>query len=312
MAPNDEKKDDFLTLQSLSEKILRQIFELTDRLKNQPVEFCNNKVLALVFEKPSTRTRTSFTVGFRQLGGSTIFLGRDDIQLSRGETIPDTARTLSRYVDIISCRTFEHHRIEALAEHASIPIINALTDWAHPCQALSDVYTILERADGEPTVAYVGDGNNVCHSLMQSASVFGLELRVSTPAGYEPDEGLTNRLQENGAPISRYDDPVDAVRDVDFVYTDVWTSMGDEEEAEKRREIFEPFQINGNLLSHASDDVYVLHCLPAHRGEEITDEVMDGPHSIVFDQAENRLHVQKALMAYLMADSDKIDDFLSE
>ncbi|MFB6345624.1 MAG: ornithine carbamoyltransferase [bacterium] len=310
---NSSKKGDFLTLQSLSPEILHRILDLTDRLKNRPVDVCDNQVLALVFEKPSTRTRTSFTVGFRQLGGSTLFLGRDDIQLSRGETVADTARTLSRYVDIISCRTFEHHRIEELAEHASIPIINALTDWAHPCQALSDVYTILSKSTMEhPVVAYVGDGNNVCHSLMQAAVPFSINLRIASPEGYEPDEELLRTLQDQGAAIEIFEDPADAARGAEFVYTDVWTSMGDENEAQERRQVFEPYQVNSELLDHASDSVKVVHCLPAHRGEEITDEVMDGSRSVVFDQAENRLHVQKALMAYLMADSKKIDDFLSE
>lgn len=306
-------KDDFLTLQSLSVSTLERILDLTDRLKDRPVDVCDNQVLALVFEKPSTRTRTSFTVGFHQLGGSTIFLGREDIQLSRGETVADTARTLERYVDIISCRTFEHNRVEELAEHARIPIINALTDWAHPCQALSDIYTILNKAGSDsPTVAYVGDGNNVCHSLMQAASVFDVELRVATPQDYRPDPSLVEKLRTGGADLDVGQDPETAVAGADFVYTDVWTSMGDEDEAEKRRGIFEPYQINDDLLSSASSDVKVLHCLPAHRGEEITDAVMDGPHSVVFDQAENRLHVQKALMAYLMADTERIDDFLAE
>lgn len=309
----NEDKDDFLTLQSLPPSALDRILDLTDRLKDKPVDLCDNQVLALVFEKPSTRTRTSFTVGFRQLGGSTIFLGRDDIQLARGESVPDTARTLSRYVDLISCRTFEHHRIEDLAEFASIPIINALTDSAHPCQALSDAYTILNKSDSSnPTVAYVGDGNNVCHSLMQAALVFDLDLRIATPPEFEPDQSLTQQLLDQGADLTCFEEPEAAVENVEFIYTDVWTSMGDEDEADRRRKIFEPYQINDDLLSGASDGVKVLHCLPAHRGEEITDAVMDGPHSVVFDQAENRLHVQKALMAYLMADADEIDDFLSE
>jgi ornithine carbamoyltransferase len=288
---------DFLRARSLDESEIRYILNRVNDLKNRHLDLCSEQTLILLFEKPSTRTRVSFSRGFQELGGEIIFLGADQVQLSRGESIPDTARTLSRYVDILACRTFEQDRIETLAEYFSGPVINALTDQFHPCQALSDVYTVFDHADSEdPVLAYVGDGNNVCHSLIEVCDLLGVSLRISTPEGFEPDSGLL----DGAGSVSLHDTPEEAVQDAGFVYTDVWVSMGEDDDKKSIEETFQPFQVNKRLLSHASDDVNVMHCLPAHRGEEITNEIMDGPRSIVFDQAENRLHVQKALMAHLM------------
>ncbi len=302
----------FISLETITGTQLEQLFELADRIRDRELDWCERRRLALVFEKPSTRTRVSFEVGIRQLDGSAVYLGRDDIQLARGETIPDTSRTLSRYVDGIVCRTFEHERVEQLAEYAAVPVINALTDWAHPCQALADFYTIRRLSEKtSPTLTYVGDGNNVCHSLMVGAFLRGLPMRISGPEGYEPDPVLLESLKDRGGAIEFTSDPAAAVKGTDFVYTDVWTSMGDEEEAEQRRRAFQPYQINRRLLEGASPEVRVMHCLPAHRGEEITDEVMEGSASVVFDQAENRLHVQKALMAVLLGDPEAVSETMA-
>jgi ornithine carbamoyltransferase len=295
-----------LTLRSLPDDDLREVLERTEQLKDRELDLCSGRTLILLFEKRSTRTRVSFSTGFQQLGGRVIFLSSDDVQLSRGETIADTARTLSRYADGIACRTFEQHRVDELGEYFEGPVINALTDQSHPCQALSDVYTVFQHAQTDaPSLAYVGDGNNVCRSLMEAARAFDLEMHVASPSGYEPDADVVDDLQKQGADLTLHDDPVDAVRNVDFVYTDVWVSMGDEN-AEQRKRDLQNYQVNTELLSHAAKEVKVMHCLPAHRGEEITANVMDGPRSVVFDQAENRLHVQKALTAYLMVGSDRL------
>ncbi len=286
----------FTRTRSLVPDTLKQILKRTDRLKNRHLDICENQTLVLLFEKPSTRTRVSFSRGFQELGGGVIFLSSDEVQLSRGESIPDTARTLSRYADVIACRTFGQERIEELAEHFQGPVINALSDRFHPCQALSDIYTVLEYTEEQdPIVAYVGDGNNVCRSLIEISDLLEVQLRVSTPVGFGPDRDLVNQSDS----VSLYEKPVSAVDEANFVYTDVWVSMGENDNKSDIEETFRPFQVNPSLLAHASDDVKVMHCLPAHRGEEITNDVMDGSHSIV-DQAENRLHVQKALMAYLL------------
>lgn len=298
--------ENFLRIRSFEPSELGAILELTDAIKHQELDLCENHTLILLFEKPSTRTRVSFSRGFQELGGRIIFLGHEQVQLSRGETVADTARTLSRYVDLIACRTFQQDRIKELGDHFEGPVINALTDRYHPCQALSDIYTILENSSHkDPTIAYVGDGNNVCHSLMEACAAFELKLRIANPPGHQPDPEITEKLNEDDAEIVLYEDPKQAVNEADFVYTDVWVSMGDDD-AEERKKTFQPYQVNTELLSHAAKEVKVMHCLPAHRGEEITDDVMDGPRSIVFDQAENRLHVQKALMAHLMADPSEL------
>ncbi len=300
-----------LTLEFLTGDQLRNLFGLADRIRHQELSLCERKRLGMIFEKPSTRTRVSFEVAMEQLGGHAVYLSKDDIQLARGESIPDTSRTLSRYVDGMICRTFGHDRVESLAEYASVPVINALTDFAHPCQALADYYTIIRQTDEtQPHLVYLGDGNNVCHSLMVGSWLLDLPLTISAPDGYEPDETLFESLLDRGAPIQQVTAPEQAVEGAQFVYTDVWTSMGDEEEADRRQTDFQSYQVNEDLLDRAADDVGVLHCLPAHRGEEITDAVMDGPHSLVFDQAENRLHIQKALLAIMMGSGDELNDVL--
>lgn len=264
------------------------------------------KTLAMIFEKPSTRTRVSFEVGMLQLGGFSLYLSSSDLQLGRGETIADTARVLSRYVDGIMARVYAHNTIEELASHSTVPVINGLSDKAHPCQALADMLTIQERFKSLKGVrmAYVGDGNNVANSLINLASITGVHLTIATPFGYEPDAEIMDeagrRSSESGARIYLTQDPIEAATGVNVVYTDVWASMGQEDEAARRREVLLPYQVSSSLLKVADPDVIVMHCLPAHREEEITNEVIDGPHSVVWDQAENRLHVQKAILALLM------------
>ena len=259
------------------------------------------RVLAMIFEKPSTRTRVSFDVGMRQLGGETICLSGSDLQLGRGETISDTARVLSRYVDAIMIRTTEHARLLELAEHATVPVINGLTDETHPCQILADVMTIEEKlgsAQGKK-VAWCGDGNNVLNSLIEATSVFQYELSIAVPRGHEPDESYIRAAREKGGIISITGDPFESVNEADCVITDTWASMGFEEEAGGHN-VFRPYQVNSELMKHASNDAIFMHCLPAHRGEEVTDAVIDGPQSVVFDEAENRLHVQKSILKWCL------------
>ena len=262
------------------------------------------KSVGLIFEKSSTRTRVSFEVGVYQLGGQAVTLNTEDIQLGRGETVDDTARTLSRYLAAIAVRTFEHQRIEDFASSASVPVINLLTDDHHPCQALADLQTVQEHKGAIKGIkmAYIGDGNNVAASLIEAASLTGMQLSLACPKGYEPDAGiLKNALSSASAPITVTDNPVEAVADADVVYTDVWVSMGQEDEKKKRLKDFEGFEVNASLMQHAKTDAIVMHCLPAYRGLEISAEVMDGPQSVVFDQAENRLHAQKALLEHLLS-----------
>src|SRR6185436_5968388 len=264
------------------------------------------RTLGMIFQKPSTRTRVSFEVGIAQLGGTGLYLSAGDLQLGRGETLKDTATVLSRYLDAIMIRTFAQEDVEELARHASIPVINGLTDSAHPCQALADVMTIRERLgrlDGV-TVAYLGDGNNVCASLMVAAAKLGLNFRAATPKGYEPSAEAIEIAREaatkTGATIELLADPREAAAGADVLYTDVWTSMGQEEERERRLRDLAGFGIDDELVALANEDAIVLHCLPAHYGEEITEDVLYGPQSAVWDQAENRLHAQKALLALVM------------
>jgi ornithine carbamoyltransferase len=264
--------------------------------------------VALLFEKPSTRTRVSFEAAINELGGNAITLRTDEIQLGRGETIEDSARVLSRYVGSIVVRTFAHERIKKLAEFATVPVINALTDIEHPCQALADVMTIRERFDapGEVRLTYIGDGNNVANSLLIAGAKAGLaRVTVACPIGYEPDERLMIRAEEigqkTGTEIVVNNDAIEASKGAHVLYTDVWTSMGQEGESQARLEAFQGFQLNGDRIADADPRVIVMHCLPAHRGEEITGEVIDGPQSAVWDQAENRLHTQKALLEWLIS-----------
>ncbi|ELY91049.1 ornithine carbamoyltransferase [Natrialba hulunbeirensis JCM 10989] len=259
------------------------------------------QTLGMIFQKPSTRTRVSFETGMTQLGGHAVFLGEDDIQLGRGEPLKDTSRTLSRYVDAVMARVFRHENIEVLAEYSSVPIINGLTDDAHPCQTLADLLTIREEMGGfeDVSVAWVGDGNNVGQSFVIGAAMTDMDVTVATPEGYGMDDAVIDRAQELGGDPMVTHDPVEAVTDADIIYTDVWISMGQEDERDVRMDAFEGFQVCSELLAHAPD-ASVMHCLPAHRGEEITDEAIESDQSIVFDQAENRLHAQKALLHWLL------------
>ncbi len=290
-------KDEIHTYIELAQKIKR------DAKKGVYKTPLKNKSLAMIFEKSSTRTRVSFEVAMTQLGGHALFLSPKDMQIGRGETIADTAKVLSRYVDGIMYRAFSHTNMVELARHASVPVINGLDDVEHPCQILADLLTVKEKKGTFKgrKLAYVGDGNNVCHSLILGCAAVGMDIAVATPRGYEPDGNIVDRAEHyTKASIDITHNPQDAVTNADVVYTDVWVSMGDEDEAEIRKQKFRPYQVNSALLSHAKKDAIVMHCLPAHRGLEITDEVMDGPHSVVFDQAENRLHAQKAVLVKLL------------
>ncbi len=299
-------KRDFLSIFDLKDEELKHVVKRGIAFKRKKVKRENNilkgKGIILLFEKSSTRTRVSFEAAINELGGYSIYLSSKDAQLSRGETIADTARTLSRYAKAIVFRTFSHQNLLEMAKYASIPVLNALSDLSHPCQVLSDVMTIVEKK-GETKglkVAYIGDGNNVANSLIEAAGPFGFELTIASPHGYEPDNSICSRASEKGAKITLTRTPFDAARQADVLYTDVWVSMGQEEEAEKRKQDFRGFQINKEILSIAKKDAIVMHCLPAHRGEEITADVIDGPQSVVWDQAENRLHLQKALLEFLV------------
>jgi len=301
---------DFLSLADWPADELRSILARAAELKRlyrrgETPQTLRGRTLAMYFEKPSLRTHVTFEAGMTQLGGHAILLRPEQVGIGTRESPQDVARNLSRWVHGILARTYDHALVEALAAAASIPVINGLTDLLHPCQAMADVQTITERLPLEKAViAYVGDGNNVANSLLNAIAVLGGELRLATPETHQPALPVRQRAMElarrSGARISWTPDPVEAVRGADFVYTDVWTSMGQEAESERRRALFEPFQLNERLLRHAPGAL-VMHCLPAHRGEEITDEVLDGPRSIVFDQAENRLHAQKAILERLLA-----------
>ncbi len=298
-------KRDLLTLLDLSREEILGIVEEGKRLKDLqkqgiPHRLLLGKTIAMIFEKPSTRTRVSFEVGIAQLGATPLVLHAGEMQLGRGETVEDTARVLSRYVDGIMIRAYSHQAVADLAAAATIPVINGLTDATHPCQILSDLLTIRERRGGVEgmTVAYVGDGNNVAHSWILAASRLDFTLKLGCPAGYEPDPGVLEKAPKGR--VSVFNDPVQAVEGADVVYTDVWASMGQEEEAQKRLKDFEGYQVTPELMAHANEGAWFMHCLPAHRGQEVSAEVIDGPQSIVFDQAENRLHAQKAILAFLL------------
>ena len=298
---------DLLALRSLSPDDVRR---LIDRAKAKaPSRALAGKAVGIFLEKASTRTRVSFEVAIAQLGGHPVFLPAQEIQLGRGETVADTARVLSRYLAALVIRTFGQDRLEEWARHATIPIINGLTDSHHPCQILADLMTIDEKKGrlAGLVVAYVGDGNNVAHSLLEGCAMMGMTCRIAAPAGYQPDAEVVKwaevQAAKTGGGIQVGEDPRVAVRGADVLYTDVWTSMGQEAEASKRVGVFRPYQINADLLRLAKPDAIVLHCLPAHRGEEITDDVMEGPRSVIFDQAENRLHIQKAILEMLVGNS---------
>jgi ornithine carbamoyltransferase len=261
----------------------------------------SGRTFALIFEKPSLRTRVTFEVGVNQLGGRGVYLGGQEIGLGTRESVPDVARNLSRWVDGICARVYAHATITGLADNATVPVINALSDFEHPCQAVADFFTLWERGVdlAKLRFAWVGDGNNVLHSLVLLGAALGADMRIACPPGYEPDPGVIARARRTGGAVTVTTEPDEAVRGADVIYTDVWTSMGQEAEKTKRQEAFARYQINAPLLSFARSSALVMHCLPAHRGEEITDEVLDGPQSVVFDQAENRLHAQKAIIVAL-------------
>jgi ornithine carbamoyltransferase len=301
------KKRDLLSLNDLSREEIEKIFSLSQRLKRaqksgRTHRLLAGKTLALVFEKPSLRTRVSFETGIFQLGGNAVFLGPGEIQLGVRESAADSARNLSRWVDLIVMRTFSQHTLEEMAAHATIPVINGLTDLFHPCQVLADCLTLLEHKGALKglKVAFLGDGNNMVHTWMQAAQKFSFSFVLACPKGYEPDAEIARAAKEKGGRVSVTHEIEKAVRDADVVYTDVWTSMGQEREFEKRRRAFQGYQVNQAVVAKANRDAVVMHCLPAHRGEEITDDVLDGPQSVVLDQAENRLHVQKAIMVWAL------------
>ena len=302
-------KKDLISIGLLSFDEIMEIFSLSKKIKKNPNRFANvlkGKSLALIFEKPSNRTYVSFSVGMYQLGGNALYLGPEQIKLGVRETIHDVAKTLSRYVDGIVLRTYAHQNVLDMAVHASVPVINGLSDYSHPCQALADTFTILEKFKGfkNVTMAYIGDGNNVCNSLLLISAKLGINFNVATPKGYEPDAALFKQIAAEAAKaavmIKLFNDPFQAVRNADVIYTDVWASMGQEKEALKRKKDFKKFQVSAKLVSLAKKNCLVMHCLPAHRGEEISDDAINGKHSVVFDQAENRLHVQKAILVKLL------------
>ncbi len=302
-------KRDFIAITDFASQEIYGIFALAKDLKaktKQGVEhhLLKGQTLAMLFQKPSTRTRVSFEAGMYQLGGHALYLSPAEIGLGTRESVADIARVISRYCDGIMARVFGHDIITELAKYASVPVINGLSDLLHPCQILGDMLTIIEHKGRSEhlKIAYIGDGNNVTNSWINLSRRIPMSLRIATPRGYEPNaELLTKARAEAASEILLTTDPIEAAKGADVVYTDVWASMGQEAEAEARKKIFRPYQVNADLLSHAHKDCLVLHCLPAHRGDEITDEVMDGPHSVVFGEAENRLHIQKAILVKLMA-----------
>lgn len=302
----------YVDLTDWSSVEIRQLLDLARQLKqewksggNKPV--LQGKILAMIFQKPSLRTRVSFEVGMQHLGGSALMLGPDEIGFSKRESVADIARTLSRYVHIIMARVFSHDHVVGLAQHATVPVINGLSDAQHPCQALADLLTIYEhfgRLEGLK-VAFVGDGNNVAASLAQACAHVGANFAIGTPPGYEIPEEIMEKVgdlaAQNGATVAAFNNRHSAIEGADVVYTDTWVSMGQEAETARRVEVMRPFQVNTDLLKAASPNAIVMHCLPAHRGQEVTDEVADGPQSVIFDQAENRMHAQKAVLVTLLS-----------
>ena len=301
------KGKDLLSIADLNREDITLLISRAVELKAEGwTNSLSEKILALVFEKPSLRTRMSFEIAMLQLGGYTIYLSPAEVGLGGRESVPDVARVLSRYADAVAARTFSHKTLEVLAQYADVPVINALSDLEHPCQALADLLTIYEKK-GELeglALAYVGDGNNVAHSLMLSSALTGMNFRIASPAGYRVRDDLLELARsyamESGTEIMCTEDPRQAVREADVIYTDVWTSMGQETESEKRRQVFTAYQVNDDLVSLAGEDAILMHPLPAHHGEEVAEGVLDTPQSVVFDQAENRMHLQKALLADML------------
>ena len=305
------KRKNLVSINELSREEVTQILETAEIIKlryysNEEQPLLKGKVLGMIFQKPSLRTRVSFETGMIQLGGQAIYLGPNDIKLGQREATKDIAQVLSRYVNGIMARTFSHEIMLELAKYSSVPVINGLSELLHPCQVLGDLLTIKEKKGrlSNLKLAYIGDGNNVAHSLLFGAVKVGMDIVLAVPPGYEPKEEIINLAKEDAKKINSkieiIHDPKEAVDGADVIYTDVWTSMGFEKESEIRKDVFKPYQINQDLVNKAKDNVIILHCLPAHRGEEITDEVIDGPHSVVIDQAENRLHAQKGILALLL------------
>ncbi len=301
--------DNFLSIHDLSIYEFHELLDLAGHIKAQPQRYrekLKDKVLAMIFEKPSLRTRMTFQVGMLQLGGQAVYLGPTDIQMGQRESTHDVGKNLERWVDMIMIRTFSHQIAVDLSMYTRTPVINALTDSLHPCQGMADFLTIKERHHDLTnfTLAYLGDGNNVCHSLIFAAAKAGSRMKVATPPGYEPDPIFVKKAEEDGVntgfSLTISNDPTEAVRDAHAVYTDTWTSMGQESEKYERTQVFSKYQVNRDLMAQANSQAIFMHCLPAHRGEEVTDEVIDSPQSVVFDQAENRLHFQKAIMLLLM------------
>lgn len=302
---------DLLDVAALSKAEVDSLLTLATRLKDKqrrgvPHPVLQGKTLGLLFEKPSTRTRVSFEAGMNQLGGHALVLPMGDIQLSRGESVPDTARVLSRYLDGIVIRTYDHATVQEWAREATMSVINGLTDLSHPCQALSDLLTIKEKKGRLKgiKIAYIGDGNNVANSLIEAAAKMGMTIALGCPAGYQPDQHVVDlarlEAEKTGALIELSHDPSIAAKEADVIYTDVWISMGREREQARRLKVLAPYQVNSRLVSRAKSDAIIMHCLPAHRGEEISAEVLDGPQSVILDQAENRLHMQKAILTKLL------------
>ncbi|HEY3343012.1 MAG TPA: ornithine carbamoyltransferase [Anaerolineae bacterium] len=305
-------KQDFLSLSDLSAPELSDLLALAIQLKqewkaggNEPL--LKNKTLGMIFTKPSLRTRCSFEMGMQHLGGHAMYIAPEEIQLGKRESVPDVARVISRYVDCIMARVFAHADVVTLAHYARVPVINGLSDYTHPCQGVADYLTIIEYKGAVKglTVAYIGDANNVTNSLAFGGALLGAHVRVGSPAGYQMRPDVLQRTAKfaaaSGGSVTQTSDPIEAVKDADVIYTDAWTSMGQEAEAAERARIFPPYQVNARLVQHAHKDAIVMHCLPAHRGQEITDEVADGPQSALWDQAENRMHAQKAVLAKLLA-----------
>jgi len=299
------------SLYDLTKEEIEQILKTSELLKLQLLRgqehpLLKGKTLAMIFEKPSTRTRVSFEVGMWQLGGYALYLSSSDLQLGRGETIGDTAQVLSRYVDGIMARVFAHQTILDLVSYSKVPVMNGLSDFSHPCQGLADLFTVYEKKGrlSGLKLAYMGDGNNVAHSLIYGCSKVGMNITLGCPKGYEPDAQVVSRGKEearkSGSDVIVTNDPNETAKGADIIYTDVWASMGKEKEHDKRVKIFKPYQVNAQLVKEAKEDYLFMHCLPAHRGEEVTDEVADSKHSVIFDQAENRMHTQKGLMALIM------------
>ena len=301
-------KADFISIYDYPREWFEDIFKITEDLKKKKKRGeiyhpLKGKTMAMIFEKPSARTRVSFETGIYQLGGYALYLAPEDIQIGKRESVSDTAKILSRYNDCIMARLFSHKHIVELAKYSTVPVINGLTDILHPCQVTADIFTILEKKGkvDDITIAFVGDGNNIANSWLNMAAKFSFNLSFAIPEGYEPDKKIFERAVKSGiSNIQIFREPELAVKNADVIYTDVWTSMGQEEESEQRKIAFKDFQVNNKLLNSARGDCLVMHCLPAHRGEEITKDVVDGSHSIVFDEAENRLHVQKAILIKLL------------